>query len=132
MKFLLSFPPIILSIMLSACGGGSSGSLNNTDSNNSVVTSSQATGTANLSWVAPSKNVDGSPLTLSTIAGYRIYHGITNGNLSLLYDVSDGSITHYTVVGLKAGTHYFALTTYNIYGQESAYSRIVSKTIHNG
>ena len=93
------------------------------------VDSAPATGSASLSWVAPTTREDGNPLSLSEIAGFRIYHGTTSSDLSLLHDVSDGSATSYTVTGLEPTTHYFAVTDYDYQGNESGYSSILSKTI---
>jgi len=87
------------------------------------------TGTASLAWDAPTTRPDGSPFSLSEIAGYRIDHGTTSGNLTLLHDLADGSATSYTVTGLTSATHYFAATLYDYSGNESGYSEIVSKTI---
>ena len=95
----------------------------------SVEANIPATGSASLSWVAPTSKADGSPLSLSEIAGYRIYHGTTSSNLMLLHDLSDGSATNYTVNALEPATHYFAVTTYDYYGNESGYSEIGNKTI---
>jgi beta-lactam-binding protein with PASTA domain len=82
-----------------------------------------------LSWVAPVTKTDGTPLSLSEIAGFRIYSGVASDNLSLMADVNDGSATTYTVTGLSSGTHYFAATTYDYSNNESAYSSIASRTI---
>jgi len=94
-----------------------------------TVASAPATGSASLSWVAPTTKTDGSPLSLSEIAGFRIYHGTTSNNLTLLHDLSDGSATSYTVTGLESATHYFAVTGYDYNANESAYSSIASKMI---
>ena len=82
-----------------------------------------------LSWVAPVTKTDGTPLSLSEIAGFRIYSGVASDNLSLMADVNDGSATTYTVTGLSSGAHYFAATTYDYSNNESAYSSIASRTI---
>jgi Putative Ig domain len=94
-----------------------------------VEANNPMTGSAALSWVAPTSKTDGSPLSLSEIAGYRIYHGTISDNLTLLHDLSDGSATNYTVDALEPATHYFAITTYDYSGNESGYSGIASKTI---
>ena len=94
-----------------------------------TVASAPATGSASLSWVAPTTKTDGSPLSLSEIAGFRIYHGTTSDNLTRLRDLSDGSATSYTVTGLESATHYFAVTDYDYNGNESGYSSIASKMI---
>jgi hypothetical protein len=108
--------PVLSDVVLKKGGEGSSNT-------------APSTGGASLSWVAPVSKIDGSPLSLGEIAGYRIYHGITSGNLTLLHDLGDGSAMDYTVTGLTSGTHYFAVTAYDYSENESGYSDIVSKTI---
>ncbi len=95
-----------------------------------VNVATAATGSAALSWVAPTTRVNGSPISLSEIAGYRVYQGTSDGNLRLLQDLNDGSLTSFTATGLAAATtHYFAVTVYDYSGNESGYSAIVSKKI---
>ena len=94
-----------------------------------TVDSAPATGSVSLSWVAPTSRIDGSALSLSEIAGFRIYHGTTSGDLKLLHDLNDGSATSYTVTGLEPASHYFAVTDYDYDGNESAHSPILSKTV---
>ena len=82
-----------------------------------------------LSWIAPATRSDGTPLSISEIAGYRVYSGMERNNLVLMSDISDGSATSYSLTGLTSGTHYFALTTYDYSNNESTYSDIVSRTV---
>ncbi len=88
-----------------------------------------ATGTASLSWSAPATKEDGSPLVLSEIAGYRVYYGSSIDTLLLVDDINDYSITDYAFNNLSQGTHFFAITVYDTYGDESALSNVASKTI---
>ena len=81
----------------------------------------------NLNWDIPSTKVDGSPISLSDIGGYRIYEGTNENNVSMLIDISSVTTT-YTVTGLSVGTHYFYVTTYDSQGQESPFSNVVQKT----
>lgn len=83
-----------------------------------------------LSWTAPTTHSDGSPLSLSELAGYRIYMGSTSDNLSLLIDLDDPTVTEHHIDNLAIGTYYFAVTAYNYEGTESERSEVVSKTIH--
>lgn len=95
-----------------------------------VNAATATTGSAALSWVAPVTRVDGTPLSLSQIAGYRVYRGTSSSNLALLSDLKDGSATSYTATGLAAATtYYFAVTVYDDRGNESGYSTVVSKRI---
>jgi hypothetical protein len=85
------------------------------------------TGTAELSWTAPTQNTDGSPLT--DLAGYFIYHGTNSNNLQQVAEVQDAQSTSHTVRALASGTHYFAVTAYNSSRVESARSAVGSKII---
>jgi hypothetical protein len=87
------------------------------------------TGSTTLSWAAPSARTDGTPLSLSAIAGYRVYHATGANQLSLLANIKDSTTTAYTASSLPAGTHKFAVTTYDVAGLESPKSRIISKSI---
>ncbi len=57
----------------------------------------------------------------SDLAGYKIYYGNSSRNYDTNIDV--GYQTSYTISGLVDGNaYYFAVTTYDIYGNESGYS----------
>lgn len=67
-----------------------------------------ATGSANLSWNAPTQNTDGSPLT--NLSGYKILHGPAATQLTQTIAVNDKAATAYTVAGLPINqTIYFAM-----------------------
>lgn len=83
------------------------------------------TGTATLTWTAPTTNVDGTPLT--TLAGYKVYYGTTPGVYTSLVI---GDVNSYQIVGLTKGqTYYFTVTAYDTYGNESDYAPVASKLI---
>jgi hypothetical protein len=95
----------------------------------SIVVSSVPTTTAGnvtLSWVPPTTNTDGSSLT--NLSGYKIYYGSSATALNTSVNVSSGS-SSYVITGLSAGTWYFAMTSLNSTGTESAQSAVVSKTL---
>lgn len=80
-------------------------------------------GEISLAWDAPVARVDGTPLPAAEIAGYNVYWG----NLPGEYTGSK------TVTGLEAMVdcvggfdYYFAVTTLDTAGQESAYSNEVT------
>ena len=75
-----------------------------------------------LSWVAPAEREDNSALSLSAIAGYKIYYGTTQGQYSDSVPINDGTATGYTFTGLPAGTYYFVVTTIDTDRRESQYS----------
>ena len=83
------------------------------------------TGTADLSWIPPTTNEDGSPLTLT---GFNIYSGPSATNLQQIDSVGAGQTT-YTASSLASGTHYFAVTAVSDTSAESVFSDIASKTI---
>jgi hypothetical protein len=85
------------------------------------------TGTAQLSWSAPTQNVDGS--TLRDLAGYRIYGGRSTETLVPFAVVTDPGELGFRVGGLSSGTWYFGVSAVNSEGSESALSNIGSKTL---
>jgi hypothetical protein len=82
---------------------------------------------AQLSWTAPTENVDGTPLT--DLAGYRVHWGTARRNYSQNARIDGASNRQYAVT-LSPGTWYFAVTAVNAAGEESAYSGEVSKTVY--
>jgi hypothetical protein len=88
-------------------------------------------GTVTLSWVAPATNTDGSYLNPATdLSMYRIYYGSASLTYTDVADVTNpGTTTISTTLNLTPGTYYFAVTTVDIFGQESSYSNEVMKTI---
>jgi hypothetical protein len=79
---------------------------------------------ANLSWVAPTTNSDGTPLT--DLAGFKLHSGNAPGSYQQVVDV--GNKTDYTLGSLNDGsTYYFAVTAYDTSMKESAYSNEVSR-----
>ena len=84
-------------------------------------------GTATLSWLAPTTDTDGAPLT--DLAGYRIYYGTSAGALSDTIPLTSVGLQTYVIPNLSPGTWYFAVKAVASTGVESALSVIVSKTI---
>lgn len=84
-----------------------------------------ATGSATLTWTAPTKNTDESALT--DLKSYKIYYGTSSSDLSKTIDA--GNVTTYKVDSLAAGTWYFAVAAVNTSGAESAKSSVASKKI---
>ena len=95
------------------------------------VTQSNATttGSVNLSWVAPTARADGSPLSLSEIASYKVYMGTSPDNLDVTDAIDDSSMTEYTADNLSAGTYYFAVSTDDTDGRDSALSDLVETVV---
>lgn len=86
-----------------------------------------ATGTASLSWIAPTQNTDGS--SLSNLAGYRISYGLSADELIQTIQIENSAATAYTVGNLAPGTYYFAVRAYTSLGTESANSNVESKVV---
>ncbi len=86
-----------------------------------------ASGSASLSWVAPTLQTDGSPLT--DLAGFRVYFSTDPTTLSNRTDVSNSTVTTAVVANLTPGTWYFAVTAIDKQGNESDFSGIATKTL---
>lgn len=93
-----------------------------------AVLPAASSGSATLSWQAPTQYTDGSALPGSQLGAYRIYRGNSAGSLSRIAEVDDGTMS-FTVQSLTTGTHYFAVTAVTVGGTESALSSVGSKTI---
>ena len=75
-----------------------------------------------LAWIAPAEREDNSSLSLSDIAGYKVYFGTTQGQYSNSLTINDGSATGYTFNVVATATYYFVVTTIDTEGRESQYS----------
>jgi hypothetical protein len=93
----------------------------------SITVQQVATGSATLSWSAPTLRTDGTPL--SNLAGYRIHYGNAVGVYSSKVTINSAGITTYVIENLGAGTWYFVTTAFDSTGAESDYSNVASKTI---
>jgi hypothetical protein len=85
------------------------------------------TGTATLTWVAPTLNTNGTALT--DLSGYHIYYGTSATQLNQEIILDSASATTYVINGLTSGTYYFVVTAVSSAGTESAQSNVASKTI---
>jgi hypothetical protein len=103
----------------------------NTSTTTATVTSTPTVGSsdgaAKLTWVAPTENTNGQ--SVSNLAGYYIYYGTDESDLSQIISVAGADTTTYVVDGLGSGTYYFAVRAYNTMGVDSAQSDIASVTI---
>jgi hypothetical protein len=117
-------------IVIAASDGSSSASLAPfTIQVKAVVASSPpaTTGSATLSWTAPTENTDGSPIT--DLAGFHIYYGTDESAPSQTIDVTGATATSYVISGLTPGTYYFTVVSYNSSGIDSADSNVAVKAI---
>jgi Putative Ig domain len=83
-------------------------------------------GSATVSWTAPSKQTDGSPLL--SISGFRIFYGRDPANLEQIINVGAG-IASYVVDNLEQGTWYFAVAAVDGQGVEGRRTERVSKLV---
>lgn len=84
-------------------------------------------GSATLSWTAPTENEDSSPLT--DLAGYTVYYGTSIDDYPNSVTIYNPGITTNIVENLSTGTWHFIVTAFDLSGNESAPSNIVSLTI---
>jgi trimeric autotransporter adhesin len=92
-----------------------------------AVTTSTSGGTATVTWVAPTINTDGTPVT--NLSGYTIYYGTSQSDLTQSVVVSGAATLNYEVNGLASGTWYFAVAADASDGTQSAMSNVGSKTL---
>ena len=88
------------------------------------------TGSVTLGWTAPAERADGSPITMSEIAGYTVYYGTEMGSYPNVLNVDDGSATSATLTDLPVGTYYLVVSTRDNEGRESGYSDEVLKVVN--
>lgn len=93
----------------------------------SVTVTASASGSATLSWEAPTVNNDGTALT--DLAGYQILYGPDADNLQQVVVIQNSSVSMYVLENLTAGSWYFAVVAVNSAGVSSELSNIASKKI---
>ena len=104
---------IFAAVQLAACSsGGDTGS---------------AASQALMTWVAPSEREDGTPISMTEIAGYRVYYSDAQGSYQSQFEINDPYDVDVSSVDLKlaSGTHYVVVTTVDTNGRESAFSKEV-------
>jgi len=89
--------------------------------------SGSTAGSATLSWVPPTENTNGSPIT--GLAGYYIMYGTSPDEMTEKITVSSPATNDYEISNLAPGTYYFEVIAYTSSGTESAPSDVASKTI---
>ena len=117
---------VTVSVNISGLAAGTySGTVTITTSRGSTVAipvtlKLSAATTAALAWNANAE---------SDLAGYKVYSGTSSGQYGASVDV--GKATSYQFSNLKLGTtYYFAVTAYDVNGNESLRSSEVSKSIY--
>ena len=79
-----------------------------------------------VSWVAPTTNVDGTPL--DNLSGFKLYYGQSAQALDRVLQIGTPSTTSQSVQNLASGTWYFAVAAVNAAGLESALSALANKS----
>jgi len=92
-----------------------------------ITVLSSGTGSATLSWTAPTQNADNTPLT--DLNGYTIYYGTSVGNYPNSVRISNAGITTSVIENLAPGTWSFVVAAFDTSGNESTYSNVANKTI---
>lgn len=83
-----------------------------------------------LSWIAPTTNTDGTPLT--NLAGFNAYYGTTadlSGADTKSKQFANAGASTGTITALAPGTYFFGVKAYNTLGISSDFSNIGSKVI---
>ena len=83
-------------------------------------------GELSLNWVAPTENVDGTPLT--DLASYRIYYGLFSRSYTDQVAVNNSAATSFSVA-VPGGTYYVAMTAIDGEGNESGYSNEIQRVV---
>jgi hypothetical protein len=80
-----------------------------------------------VSWTAPTRWTDSTPISMSEIGGYYIHYGTARGTYTETVQIDDAYVTEHTVTDLTPGeTYYFVVTAYDVSGGVSDYSAEVS------
>src|SRR5690606_5102868 len=93
----------------------------------SITVTAIANGAVELTWAAPTENIDGSPLT--DLAGYRFYWGTQPDDFSNSITIDSPGIVTYVLEDLVPATYYFSATAVNAEGAESDPSDTTTLTI---
>ena len=84
-------------------------------------------GEADLSWVGPTLNTDGTPYT--DRGGFKVKYGQTAGAYPNVDTLNDPAATGHTVTGLTDGAWYFVVTAFDTSGNESDNSGEAQKNV---
>ncbi len=93
----------------------------------SINVTQSSNGSATLSWIPPTTNTNGTPLT--NLSGYRIYYGTSSSSLKQSVQITNSGISSYVIDNLSPATWYFTVVSYNNENIESPLSEVVSKII---
>ena len=92
-----------------------------------TLTCTWGAGSANVTWTAPTTNVNGTPLT--NLAKFKVYYGTSSSALNSSVTVDDITQRSATISSLSPGTWYFAVRAVNTSNTESANSNVATKVV---
>ncbi len=92
-----------------------------------VTVAQVSQGSATLSWTAPTQNTDGTILT--NLSGYRIYYGMSPGDMTQFISINNISVSTYVIENLSPATWYFAVKAV-ANTVESDLSNVASKVVN--
>jgi hypothetical protein len=111
-------------IIISANDGKASASLPSF----AITVAAAPTGSITVSWVPPTQNTDGTPVT--GLSGFRVFYGTASRQYGQSVLVSSPSLRSVVVEGLSPGTTwYFGVKSVSSTGVESDYSNEAVKTL---
>lgn len=123
---------LLITLQISACSTGNNPAATTADINSDLSTDlATDTGTdknstkvdINLSWAAPAEREDNAPISLSEIAGFKVYFGTVQGQYTNNIVINDGSAVGHTLTSLPVDeTYYLVVTTLDTEGRESQFS----------
>jgi hypothetical protein len=98
-----------------------------TGSTNYTLTCSWGTGSATVTWAAPTQNTDGTSLT--NLASYKVMYGTSSTSFTRTATISDPAARSTVLGSLSPATWYFKVRAVNSAGVESADSNVASKAV---
>jgi hypothetical protein len=116
-----------VAVALAGAEGANMGSIKSAIVTITGAAAAPVTGSATVSWTAPTLDTDGTPVT--GLTGYNIYYGKSPTALTSVIAVNNPASGSYVIKNLGSGTWYFGVRAYNSQADESALSSVVSKTI---
>jgi hypothetical protein len=91
-----------------------------------VMTSVSALGEITVNWVAPSENVDGTPLV--DLHSYRIHYGAASRTYSETVEVTDPASTSHSF-SAPSGDYFITMTSRDRDGNESVYANEILRSV---
>lgn len=99
-----------------------------------TLTCGAATGSATLSWTAPTQNTDGSTIPATgagSLAGFEVFHATTSAGVSTATPVviTNPAARSYTITGIPAGSRFYRAKAFNAEAVRSDFSGEVSNVV---